>query len=246
MELVVAIDLLDGEAVRLRQGRFEAPRRFGDARPYVARALEAGARWFHIVDLERARTPGDRRHQGVIRELIALVREAGGSVEVGGGLRHASEIAELLDAGASRVVLGTALVDETLSDVDPDHVVAALDYRRSDDGALEVVVDAWERSGGRRLLEASARLSARGVRTQLLTDVGRDGMASGPDFGTYRGLCEMVPVEVIASGGVAVADDLAALAAIRGARGVVWGAVVGTALLDGSLGFEEALSACRA
>lgn len=221
MELVVAVDLLDGEAVRLRQGRFDAPRRFGDPRRYVEGALDAGARWFHVVDLDRARTPGDRRNADMVGDLIALVREAGGSVEVGGGVRTARDIAELLETGASRVVLGTALVEETLDELDPEHLVAALDYRRGDEGALEVVVSAWERSGGRRLLEASARLFARGVRTQLLTDVGRDGMASGPDLGTYQGLCEVVPVEVIASGGVASADDLAKLAAIRGARGAV-------------------------
>jgi len=246
MELLVALDLLDGQLVRLRQGRFDEVRAFGDPLAYLERALVAGARWFHVVDLSRARDPSSRLHRDLLGQLVGLVREAGGSIEVGGGIRTAADVAELVSLGASRVVVGTALLAGSLELTEGETIVAALDYRRDEAGRRVVVAKAWQELTGVDVVEGSRSLYQRGVRYQLLTDVGRDGMGRGPDRETYAALVETVPVAVVASGGIARPEDLAELACVHGREGAVWGAVVGTALLDGSMTIEEALEACRA
>lgn len=246
VELIVAIDLLEGRAVRLRQGRFEALRDFGDPRAYLVRALEAGARWFHIVDLTRARDPSDRRHEALLGEVLALAREAGATVEVGGGVRSWSDVAALRELGADWVVVGTALLDGSLELREPERLVAALDYRYDEHGRAIVRSHAWERSTGLELEEACRALLERGVGRQLLTDVGRDGMGVGPDVGGYGALTQVLPIELIASGGIASVASLAELTGLGTGAGRVIGAVVGTALLDGTLSLQEALRACRA
>ncbi len=246
MELIVALDLLDGSLVRLRRGSFSARRDFGDPRAYLDAALTAGVRWFHVVDLARARDPRDRRHRQLVASLVGTIKGAGRSVEVGGGLRRWEDVAELLDSGADRVVLGTVLARGELVPRDAARVVAALDYRRGDDGAPEVVAEAWTAGVGRTLDEVTAALVDQGISTQLVTAVDRDGTARGPDLATYRHLVEHRALRLIASGGVASLENLRALARLTGRRGGVEGVVVGTALLDGTISFEEALDACGA
>ena len=229
-----AIDLKSGRCVRLVQGDFGREKEY-DADP-VRRALEwerRGARAIHVVDLDGAREGGPRQ--------LDLIRRIAGSVgvplQVGGGIRTLDDLRAARDAGASRVVMGTAAVSDrglrlrALEELGPDLVVA-VDAR---DGV--VATHGWRSSSGVHVLELAGVLVDDGVGSVLYTDVSRDGMDRGAALEETAAVAGLLPT--IASGGVRGAGDVAALAGIEGVSGVV----VGTALYEGRVSLEELLEA---
>ena len=229
-----AIDLREGRCVRLKQGDFDRQREY-DADP-VGRAREwerRGGRAIHVVDLDGAKE-GRPVQLDLVREIAGSV---GVPLQVGGGVRTLEDLRALREAGAARVVMGTAAVldrELRLRAVDAlgEALVVAVDAR----GGI-VATHGWQRESGRDVLDLAGELNEDGVGSVLYTDVARDGMDAGAALEGTAEVAAIVPA--IASGGVRDAQDIAALSNIPG----VAGAVVGTALYEGRVTLEELLEA---
>jgi phosphoribosylformimino-5-aminoimidazole carboxamide ribotide isomerase len=224
--VIPAVDVVGDEAVRLEQGDFgRVSLRAGSPLELVARLARAGPPLLHLVDLDGARS-------GRVRpDLISRAAEAAGPVplQASGGIRSPADAEALLDAGAARVVVGTAaFADEGLAAYVRalgDRLVVAIDVR----GGF-VAVAGWSHSTGLTVAQAIARCTDAGVPRLLCTAVERDGTLAGPDLELLLRVVEQAGVPVLAAGGVRSERDLEALA-----RAGVEGAVVGRALLEGSL-----------
>jgi phosphoribosylformimino-5-aminoimidazole carboxamide ribotide isomerase len=236
-ELIPAIDLRGGRAVRLLQGDYDQETVFGDDPVAIARRWEAeGAARLHIVDLDGART-GEQTQLEVIARIAAAVAIP---VQVGGGLRDAAAVERVLAAGAARAILGTAAADPRVAA--PlltrygERLIVGIDAR---DG--RVAVRGWRETLDRDAMDLARELAAAGARRFIVTDIGRDGMLQGPNLEAMHRMSEAVPVPVIASGGVARVEDVRALAALSCLEGVI----VGRALYTGDLSLPAALAALR-
>lgn len=250
MDLYPAIDIRDGGAVRLTQGDFDRQSDYGDPVDLAGRFAAAGAPWLHVVDLDAARS-GRPVNRAIV---LAIARSVDVPVETGGGVRTLDDVAELLEGGLSRVILGTAALDDPglvprAAAAFPGHVALGLDYRRTAEGRSEVAVRGWEHGSGRTVREVLHEVADTGLAAVIVTSIERDGMLTGPDFDGLAAVLGSTEVGVIASGGVGSVGDIAALAAleveIAGAppRHLL-GAITGKALVDGRMTVEEAVAAC--
>lgn len=244
--VIPAIDLQDGRCVRLKQGRLTEATVYSDRPDEMARQwADQGAPWLHCVDLDGA-VAGEPKNMAMIIKIMMAVSVP---IEVGGGVRTLGAIERYLSLGASRVVVGTAV----LQDADlvraacgrfPGRIVAAVDAR---DG--QVAVRGWTETTGVEAVEFASRVADLGVTVILYTAIGRDGMLAGPDLPGTRAIVEAVAgatgspgrTAVIASGGVRGIEDLVALQGTG-----VWGAVVGRALYEGQLDLKAAMTAVGA
>jgi phosphoribosylformimino-5-aminoimidazole carboxamide ribotide isomerase len=240
MELIPAIDLLGGRVVRLSKGAYDAVTEYGDDPVAVARGLEAdGAARIHIVDLEAARE-GRPMQADVIATIVGAVDVP---CQVAGGIRDADAVASALAVGATRVVLGSALISSPLlakilvERHGPDRIVAALDVR---DG--QALGDGWVTDArGAEAIALAQTLAAAGIRWFAVTAIARDGQMSGPDYDLLESVRAAVPgAAIIASGGVSSLADIRELAA-RGFDA----AITGRALYEGAFALPEALQAAR-
>jgi phosphoribosylformimino-5-aminoimidazole carboxamide ribotide isomerase len=235
MILLPAIDILDGKAVRLARGEFDQQTIYDqDPLDAAVRWVRAGARALHVVDLDGARSgePANLEH---VRRITAAVDVP---VQVGGGLRSASAVAAALDAGASRVVLGTAayrdvnFLDEVVAK-HRDRVVVSVDVR---DGRLAAA--GWTEQTEIPVQAVIDSLGQRGVSRFVYSNIDRDGMLTGPDLDEVRRISEIVRGTFVYSGGVSCVDDLRALAALR--RVNLSGVIVGKALYEQRFTVDEA------
>lgn len=247
MDLYPAIDLQGGRCVQLAQGDFSRARTYGDDPVAVARSfVEAGARWIHMVDLDAART-GEPLNRPLIAAVAAAVDVP---VQAGGGVRSAEAAEALLEAGVSRVVIGTAafavsgLVVE-MAARHPGAVAVGLDHRWAD-SHREVAVSGWQKGSGVELMKAVADLADAGVAALVVTDIGRDGMLQGPDLEGMGEVLAAVPagVDVVASGGVSSVEDVVALGRLEAGGRRLAGVIVGTAIYEGRLSVAEGVQAC--
>jgi len=240
-ELYPAIDVREGRVVRLRQGDYAQETRYAQD-PFVvaSRYAENGARWLHLVDLDAAKSGGY-----TLAPLLSRIRaETGLMVQTGGGVRSVADVEMLLDAGASRVVVGTlavrqpSMVIDWLSHFGADRLTLALDSRADDDGVYRLPVAGWTEHSGLGLFDLLDRYAAAGLQHLLCTDIARDGMLAGFNLSLYSALASRFPaVAVQASGGVATLDD------VRGAMAAgAAGAVLGKALLEGRFTLVEAFA----
>lgn len=233
MQLIPAIDLLDGKVVRLTQGNYDAVTVYADDPVREAARFEAeGARRLHVVDLEGARS-GTAAHARLVQDIV---RSTSLEVQVGGGIRDFARAEAWLEAGAKRVVIGTAALAspdeiEALTRSNPGRVIIAVDAR---DGI--VATDGWQMSSGVTAVELAERVDGWGVDGILFTDIARDGTRQGPAVEETAALQARVVAEVIASGGVGSLADLSALQA-RGVRA----AVAGRAIYEGTLSVRDAM-----
>lgn len=229
---IPAIDLRAGRVVRLRQGDFSRMHAYDAAPASLSATYRAhGASWLHVVDLDGARA-GRLLHSA----LVEPMRATGVRLQWGGGVRSAADAERLFDAGVDRVIVGSVAVREPerfarwLERFGAERLVLALDVRLGDTGWMPAV-DAWQSYADADVRPLLAALTAGGLRHVLCTDIGCDGMASGPNLLLYRELAALFPtLSWIASGGVRDLGDLRALAA-TGTRACV----IGRALLDGTL-----------
>lgn len=235
MELIPAIDLLDGKVVRLHQGKYDEVTVYDKDPVAMARRFEEqGAARLHVVDLEGARS-GQPAHVEIIRGIL---RETNLQVQIGGGVRNEEVAAQWMDAGAARVVLGTVVVKapgvaRAICERYPQGVVMALDAR---DG--KIAVEGWQEQSGQDLVELAQEVDGWHIGAILFTNIHKDGTREGPDVeGTAR-LQSHVDTTVIASGGIGSLDDLRALSA-AGVRS----AVCGRALYSGAFALSEAFAA---
>ena len=240
MILFPAIDIADGKAVRLVQGDFDAQTVYGDDPLQAARAwVDAGAQYLHVVDLDGARTGAPQN----LHQLEAIAGELDVPVQYGGGLRSPQAVADALAAGARRVLLGTAAINDItfLDEVVAAHgerVVVSIDTR----GGF-VSTAGWTHTSKAPAEEVIERLQDRGVRTFVFTDVDRDGMLEGPDLDGVRRLAGIVHGELLCSGGIGTRDDLVALAALGLPN--VTGVIVGKALYEGRFTVAEGHAALQ-
>jgi phosphoribosylformimino-5-aminoimidazole carboxamide ribotide isomerase len=239
VDLYPAIDLRDGRCVRLEQGDFGRETVYGGDPVAVASSFrDAGARWLHVVDLDAART-GSPVNRAVVAAICDAVRPAV-SVQVGGGVRDAGAADALFAAGARRVVVGTAALEDPsfVRELAQSHPVAVgLDARGG-----EVVTRGWTEGSGRALLDVISTLEDVPVEAFVITDVARDGALAGPDVSGLMSVLDATAVPVIASGGVASLADVAALARVDVGGRRLAGVVVGKALYEGRFTLAEALA----
>jgi phosphoribosylformimino-5-aminoimidazole carboxamide ribotide isomerase len=250
MELLPAIDLRGGSAVRLTQGDFGREERYGDPTALAAGYIAAGARWIHVVDLDGART-GVAHQRDVLRQILELTRAADVSVEFGGGIRSEDDAADVLESGVTRVVLGTAALEEpALAGRSarrwPGRIAVGLDYRVGDDGVAEAQAQGWLAGSGLAVTELLELWEKEPIGAVVATSVARDGMLSGPDLAGLGALLAATSLPVVASGGVAGVADLVALAGLEVAGRRLAGAIVGKAIVEGRLRVEEGIAACAA
>lgn len=237
MELIPAIDLLDGKVVRLHQGRYDEVTVYDDDPVAMAMRFEAeGATRLHVVDLEGARS-GEPAHVAVIQEIL---RATALQVQVGGGVRNASVASRWLDAGAARVVLGTVLIKapevaRAICSRHPGAVVVALDAR---DG--KIAVEGWREQSEQDATELAKQVDGWGIGAILFTNIDRDGTRGGPDVEATAALQSQVETTVIASGGIGSLEHLRALA-----REGVRASVCGRALYSGAFTLSEAFAALQ-
>jgi phosphoribosylformimino-5-aminoimidazole carboxamide ribotide isomerase len=241
MDLYPAIDLLNGQAVRLYQGDYARETVYNNDPVAQAKVFaEAGARWIHVVDLDAARTGSPLN-----REVIAAICDAVNvPIQTGGGVRSEEAADALFEAGVTRVVLGTAALEDpelvrTLASRHP--VAVGLDAR-----GREVAVRGWEEGSGKDLLDVARGFADAGVEALIVTEIGRDGTLEGPDLDGLGEVLEATELPVIASGGVGSLADLVALEALRSAGRRLSGAIVGRALYEGAFTLQDALRASAA
>jgi phosphoribosylformimino-5-aminoimidazole carboxamide ribotide isomerase len=238
MELIPAIDLLGGKVVRLTRGRYDQVTVYSERPVEQARVFfDAGARRLHVVDLDGARD-GKPKNLAVIE---AILRAVPVRIQVGGGIRDREIARRWFDAGAERVVLGTAAVKQPefvqqLCSEQPGGVVVAVDER---DG--EVAVEGWVEASGVDARTLAQRVDGWGVGAVLHTVIARDGTREGPDIDATLALQSVVQATVIASGGIGELAHIRELAA-RGVRA----AVCGRALLSGAFSLPDAFAAASA
>jgi phosphoribosylformimino-5-aminoimidazole carboxamide ribotide isomerase len=250
MELLPAIDLRGGAAVRLTQGDFARQMDYGDPAALAARYIAGGARWIHVVDLDAART--GVQHEGVaLAEIVRLATEASVRVQAGGGIRSDDAAEEMLERGVSRIVLGTAALEDPglagrCARRWPGRVAVGLDYRVGDDGIAEAQAQGWLAGSGWAVHDLLDLWSREPVGAVVATAVARDGMLEGPDTEGLASLVARTTLPVVASGGVGTADDLRRLAGLEAEGRRLAGVVVGKALVEQRFSVEEGLAACAA
>lgn len=236
MILYPAIDLLDGQAVRLRQGKRDDVTIYGDPVELACKWRKLGGEWLHLVDLGAA-FDGQTKHLPLLREIIAAF---GGPVELGGGLRTMQDIELRMEAGVSRCIIGTAAVEN------PDLV---RDACRAFPGKIAVGIDAknglvatrgWVATSSLTATELALRMRDLGVDAIIYTDVSRDGMMQGPNVSATRALVQATGMNIIGSGGVSAIRDLQDFRAAGCA-----GAILGKALYEGAFTLPEALTAIK-
>ena len=238
MDLLPAIDILDGAAVRLAKGDYARVTVYNASPVDQAKEFEQkGARWIHVVDLNGARSGSPENIDLVER----IVTQTSLSVEVGGGVRAIDTIARLVDAGAARVVLGTKLVTDkefaqaAVEDFG-DVLTAGIDAKGG-----EVAIQGWREGAGVPAADLVCEMGAMGYRHLVFTDIARDGMQTGIDAAAYERIASAFGHPVIASGGVATIDDVRALRAVADS---IEGVITGRAVYEGPLDLEEALALC--
>lgn len=240
--LLPAVDVVDGQAVRLVQGKAGSETGYGSALEAAQNWQRAGAEWIHLVDLDAA------FGRGTNRELLAeVVGKLDVDVELSGGIRDAESLKAALATGCARVNIGTAALEnpqwcaQAIAEYG-DKVAVGLDVQIVD-GAHRLRGRGWETDGG-DLWEVLDRLDSQGCSRFVVTDVTKDGTLTGPNLDLLGAVADRTDAPVIASGGVSSLDDLRAIASLTG-RGVE-GAIVGKALYAGRFTLPQALAAVRA
>jgi len=233
LTLLPAVDVADGQAVRLVQGAAGSETSYGDPLEAALAWQNDGAHWVHLVDLDAAFGRGSNA------ELLAdVVRQLDVQVELSGGIRDDASLRAALATGAARVNIGTAALedpewcDRVVGEYG-DRVAIGLDVR-----GHTLAARGWTKEGG-DLFEVLARLDKVGCARYVVTDIRRDGTLTGPNLDLLREVCAATPAPVIASGGVSTLDDLRALATLESAG--VEGVIAGKALYAGNFTVAQAL-----
>jgi len=234
MLIIPAIDLKDGNCVRLLQGKKEAVTVYSDDPAATARRWQSeGASLIHVVDLDGAFTGAQKNLDAItkIREAVSV------DIEVGGGIRDMDGVEHLFRLGINRVILGTKAVEDPeflreAAQHSPGKVFVGIDAK---DGV--VAVKGWVELTGLSAVELAKKAEALGAGGIIYTDISRDGMLTGPNIPATEEVLRAVGIPVIASGGVSSLEDIKRLKAIKG----LWGVIVGKALYSGAIDYREAL-----
>jgi 1-(5-phosphoribosyl)-5-[(5-phosphoribosylamino)methylideneamino] imidazole-4-carboxamide isomerase/N-(5'phosphoribosyl)anthranilate isomerase len=237
LELLPAVDVAGGQAVRLVQGAAGTETDYGDPVDAALAWQDAGAEWIHLVDLDAAFGRGSNGPQ-----LAGLISRLSVKVELSGGIRTPETLARALSTGCTRVVIGTAALEDPdwvagMIAEHGDKIAIGLDVR-----GTRLAARGWTTDGG-ELDDALGRLEAAGCERYVVTDITKDGMLKGPNLDLLRRVCARTDQPVVASGGVSSLADLQAIAGLVPAG--VEGVIVGKALYAGAFTLPEALAAVR-
>lgn len=234
MILLPAIDMKDGQCVRLKKGKFSTASQVADSALGTARVFAAaGAKWVHMVDLDGARI-GVRQNFPCICEVIET---SGLSVELGGGIKTCEDVDAVVGAGVARIVIGSAavtnpeVVDYALQQYGTSRVAVGIDCL---DGWVRTM--GWEKNSGLSGVNLAGQMVEKGVRTIIFTDIATDGMLTGPNYEQLAILQKAVGCDIVASGGVATLDDVKRLRDMG-----MYGAIIGKAYYAGRLDLMEAV-----
>ncbi len=232
MKLYPAIDIKDGQCVRLRQGIYEDKTVYADKPWKVAKDFEAaGAKFIHLVDLDGARE-GRSVNDKAVKEIIENVNIP---VEIGGGIRTTEDISGKLSLGVARVIIGTeavrrpTFVRASVLEFGPDKIVVGIDAKEG-----KVAVSGWEEVSRISAVDLALLMKDMGVENIIYTDISKDGMLSGPNIEQTKKLAEETGLNVIASGGVSCAEDLRNLE-----KAGIYGAILGKALYEHKIDLKE-------
>ena len=234
MLIIPAIDLKDGQCVRLQQGRKEAVTVYsGDPSATAKKWESSGAKVLHVVDLDGAFT-GSQKNYSRILEIRKSVDMA---IEVGGGIRDISTVDRLVSTGINRVIIGTSAIEDIQFVTDacrkfPGRIFIGIDAKNG-----KVAVKGWEEVSAIDARELALKVEAIGVSGIIYTDISRDGMLTGPNLPALEDMVKTVNIPVIASGGIANVEDVRNLLKIEN----LWGAITGKAIYAGSLDLKEAI-----
>lgn len=233
-----AIDLRDGKVVRLQQGKGDRQTVYGDDPAETAMEwIQQGASWLHVVNLNGAFGEDTAENESAIK-LIAAVGAGKIKIQVGGGLRTADQIQEAFNLGVSRVVLGTAVIEDpefgeqVLAEFGGERIAFGFDAV-----GQELMSQGWQSGSGVDMLDLAKRLAGAGAKTLIYTNILKDGMQTGVDLENTKQLADQTGLAVIASGGTA---SLADIAQVRTAG--LAGVIVGRALYEGIFTLKEALN----
>lgn len=233
MQIIPAIDLINGQAVRLKKGDYRQVTVYSDSPLKVAQYFEnQKAQFLHLVDLDGAKS-GNTANLSTIQTIVENTRL---SVEVGGGIRNLETVERYLDMGVDRVVLGTAAVtdSEFLAEAIrryASHIVVGVDIKDE-----KVAIHGWTETSDLSCFDFCRTLQEMGVKTIICTDISKDGMMRGTNLELYRKLSEQCSMNVVASGGVSSMEDIQALSELN-----LFGAIVGKAIYTGAVRLEEAI-----
>ncbi len=240
MDIFPAIDLKNGQCVRLTQGDFDTATIY-ESHPALQalKFAEAGAKWLHMVDLDGAKV-GEMQQFDVI---ASVAQKTPLKIQVGGGIRDEKTIEKLLEAGVKRVVIGSLavkdqpLVQGWLRQFGPKRIVLAFDVRLNAENEPEILTHGWQSGSGQSLWDILSAYADSGLKTILCTDVGRDGMLAGTNHTLYETIQKRWPaLDILASGGVSGLADLMQLAKMKLA-----GAIVGKAIYEGRVDLAAAI-----
>jgi len=240
--IIPALDLIDGEVVRLYQGDYEKKTSYAYS-PIEQLKLYAdqGATWLHLVDLTGAKDPA-KRQLTLIAKMMDAVSNVG--LQVGGGIREEKDLTDLFAAGASRVVIGSLavkqpeLIEQWLSKYGSEKIVLALDLNIDLQGNKHVAVHGWQENSGVTIEELLTRFIPLGLKHVLCTDISKDGTLTGSNTDLYTDLVQAWPqIQWQSSGGIGSLDDIAALTPCN-----VAGVIVGRALLEDKFNVTEAIA----
>lgn len=225
--IYTAIDILDKKCVRLEQGDYDLSTTYNQDPVFTAKRWNSkGAKWLHIVDLDGARL-GHRANFAVIDDIM---RATDLKIQVGGGIRKISSIEMYLEAGASRVVLGSVAVKDpdlvkTALEKFGDKIALALDCRKG-----IVAIEGWTQNSDMKAIDLVNQFTESGLKTVIYTDIEKDGMLTGPNIDELRAFSQSTQVNVIASGGVATIEDVYALKKLQQEAPNIDGVIIGKAL----------------
>ncbi|MBI6548562.1 1-(5-phosphoribosyl)-5-[(5-phosphoribosylamino)methylideneamino]imidazole-4-carboxamide isomerase [Xenorhabdus lircayensis] len=238
--IIPALDLIDGNVVRLHQGDYDQRRDYGNSPlSRLQQYQQEGAKLLHLVDLTGAKNPA-KRQIALLKELLAGVTVP---VQVGGGIRSENDVKALLEAGASRVVIGSTaitqpeLVKQWFQRYGAEAIVLALDIRINADGIKQVAISGWQENSNTTLEYVIEQYLPVGLIHVLCTDISRDGTLSGSNIALYQEISQQYPqIQFQASGGIGNLADISLLPASG-----VGGVIVGRALLEGKFTLTEAI-----
>lgn len=239
--IIPALDLIAGNVVRLHQGDYAKQRDYGnDPLAYLLEYQKQGATQLHLVDLTGAKNPSERQ----ITLITKLIQHIDVPVQIGGGIRTEDDINALLNAGATRVVIGSTaikspnMVKQWFNTYGSEKLVLALDIRISDKGKKQIAIHGWQENVEQTLEQVIADYLPYGLKHVLCTDISKDGTLTGSNVALYREMSQRYPqIAMQASGGIGELADIKALAD-SGVNGII----VGRALLEGKFTVEEAIA----
>ena len=237
MNIIPAIDLIGGKAVRLQKGDYNKVTVYSDFPEKVAKYFyDCGAKYLHVVDLDGAKSGNADNFEAIKR----IIDASGLSVEVGGGIRSMNIVKKYADVGVDRIILGTAALNDreflkAAVEAYGERITVGVDIK---DGM--VAIKGWTEVSSVSCEDFCRDLVSLGVKTIICTDISKDGMMSGTNLELYKSLNREFPINVVASGGVSTIDDIKALRDMD-----MFGAILGKALYTGAIDLKDAIAAAK-